>query len=52
MEEMRQAIQELRTAEIYFNNATTDREIDYAVYRLNAARAKIDLLSRPKEELN
>lgn len=46
MDEMRQAIQELRTAEIYFNNAVTKAEIDYAVYRLNAARAKIDLLSR------
>lgn len=35
---MRQAIQELEAAEIYFNNATTDREIDYAVYRLNVEK--------------
>lgn len=49
MEEMRQAIEELKAAEIYFNNAVTKNEIDYAVYRLNAARARIDLLSREGE---
>lgn len=49
MEEMRQAIQELKIAEIYFNNAVTKAEIDYATHRLNAARAKIDLLSREGE---
>lgn len=49
MEEMRQAIKELRIAENMFENAVTKNEIDYAVYRLNAARAKIDLLSREGE---
>lgn len=43
---MKQAVEELRIAENLFNNATTDKEIDYAVYKLNTARAKIDLLSR------
>lgn len=45
MEEMRQAIQELRTAENLFNNAMNDKETDIAIYKINAARLKIDLIS-------
>ena len=45
MEEMRQAIQELRIAENLFNNAMNDKETDIAIYKINAARLKIDLIS-------
>lgn len=45
MEEMRQAIQEYKIAENLFNNATSDKEIDIAIYKLNAARIKIDLVN-------
>lgn len=52
MEEMKEAIEELRAAERYFNNAVTKNEIDYATHRLNAAIARIDVIIEKEDELN
>lgn len=49
MNEMRQAIEELKIAEIYFNNALTKAEIDYATHVFNSAQAKVDFLSENEE---
>ena len=46
MEEMKQAIQELRAAENMFENAITEKQIDRAIHLINAAQARIDLISR------
>ena len=52
MDEMRQAIEEYRAAENLFNNATSDKEIDIAIYKLNAARIKIDMVSEDAKKVS
>lgn len=52
MDEMRQAIQELRIAENLFNNAVDQKEIDIAIYKLNAARIKIDLVNEDAKKVS
>lgn len=44
MDEMRKAIEELRIAENLFNNAITEKEVDYATHRLNAAQVRIEMV--------
>lgn len=51
-EEMKLAKMELDLAENLFNNAATEKEIDYATYRLNAARIKIDLVNEDAKRVN
>ena len=50
MEEMRQAIEELRIAENMFENATTEKQIDRAIHLINAAQARIEVIR--ESELN
>lgn len=52
MNEMRQAIEEYKAAENLFNNAVSDKEVDIAIYKLNAARTKIDLISEDAKQVS
>lgn len=49
--QMQAALQELKDAEDFFNLADS-HQLDYAIARLNAARAKVDMLYREAKELN
>ncbi|WEK54508.1 MAG: DUF2508 family protein [Candidatus Cohnella colombiensis] len=44
--ELQKAKQELRLAEWRFNNATGEVYVDYAIYCLDAAEKKLDMLLR------
>lgn len=50
-QQMQAALQELKDAEDFFNSADS-HQLDYAIARLNAARAKVDMLYREAKELN
>lgn len=52
MDAMRQAIEEYSIAENLFNNAISDKEIDIAIYKLNAARTMIDLVSEYAKQVS
>ncbi|MBU5311887.1 hypothetical protein KQI38_07580 [Tissierella carlieri] len=52
MNEMRQAIEEYRIAENLFNNAVSEKEIDIAIYKINAAQIKIDLISEDAKKVS
>ena len=47
---MEDALDELKYAELLFNNVTDDDLIDVAIYQMNAARSKMDYIIKKASE--